>query len=144
MKSLYLFILESIGTPELILIALVALIVLGPRKLPQMMKTAGKTMAEFRKATTEFKTTWEREASFDEKASDVKMNSTVENQSTTENTIAESALPEKLTENQLPAPEVRELSAEDFSKNFPNKKIEVQKSPAKETEKTLSDKREWL
>ncbi len=63
---MFLFILESIGTSELILIAAVALIVFGPRKLPQMAKTVGKAMSEFRNATNEFKSTWEKEVSFEE------------------------------------------------------------------------------
>ena len=61
---MYLLILESIGTSELILIGIIALIVFGPRKLPQMAKTIGKTMADFRRTTHEFKSTWEREAEF--------------------------------------------------------------------------------
>lgn len=64
----FLLVFESIGTAELILIGIVALIFLGPRKLPQIAKTIGKTMADFRKTTNEFKTTWEREVNFDEEA----------------------------------------------------------------------------
>ncbi len=47
----YIFIFESIGTSELMLIGLVALIVFGPRKLPELARTIGKTMAEFRRST---------------------------------------------------------------------------------------------
>lgn len=65
---MFLFILESIGTSELILIGIIALIFLGPRKLPQIAKTIGKTMADFRNTTNEFKSTWEREVNFDEEA----------------------------------------------------------------------------
>jgi Tat protein translocase TatB subunit len=64
----FLFILESIGTSELILIGIIALIFLGPRKLPQIAKTIGKTMADFRNTTNEFKSTWEREVNFEEEA----------------------------------------------------------------------------
>jgi Tat protein translocase TatB subunit len=63
-----LFILESIGTSELILIGIIALIFLGPRKLPQIAKTIGKTMADFRNTTNEFKSTWQREVNFEEEA----------------------------------------------------------------------------
>ena len=63
---MFLFILESIGMQELILIGAIALIVFGPRKLPQMARTVGKMMAEFRKATSDFKETWEREVDFEE------------------------------------------------------------------------------
>ena len=58
---MFLFIFESIGTSELMLIGAVALIVFGPRKLPQLAKTLGKTIADFKNTTNEFKTTWERE-----------------------------------------------------------------------------------
>jgi TatA/E family protein of Tat protein translocase len=51
----YAFILESIGTSELILIGLVALIVFGPRKLPEFARTLGKMMNEFRRSTDDFK-----------------------------------------------------------------------------------------
>ena len=63
---MFLFIFESIGTSELLLIGIVALIFLGPRKLPQMARTLGKMMAEFRRTTDEFKSTWEREVNFEE------------------------------------------------------------------------------
>jgi Tat protein translocase TatB subunit len=64
----FLFILESIGTSELILIGIIALIFLGPRKLPQIARTIGKTMADFRNTTNEFKSTWEREVNFQDEA----------------------------------------------------------------------------
>ena len=64
----YLFILESIGTQELILIGIVALMFLGPRKLPEYAKKIGKFMADFRNTTQEFRNTWEKEVNFDEEA----------------------------------------------------------------------------
>jgi len=45
----------GIGMPELILILGVALIVLGPKKLPELAKTLGKGLAEFRRAADELK-----------------------------------------------------------------------------------------
>ncbi|MBM4263165.1 MAG: twin-arginine translocase TatA/TatE family subunit [Deltaproteobacteria bacterium] len=45
----------GIGGPELLLILAVALIVLGPKKLPELAKTLGKGLAEFRRATDELK-----------------------------------------------------------------------------------------
>ena len=65
---MFLFIFESIGTSELILIGIVALIFLGPRKLPEMARKIGKIMAEFRGTANEFKETWQREVSFEEEA----------------------------------------------------------------------------
>ena len=65
---MFLFILESIGTSELLLIGLVALIFLGPRKMPELARKIGKMMSEFRSATSEFKETWQREVNFEEEA----------------------------------------------------------------------------
>jgi Tat protein translocase TatB subunit len=45
----------GIGLPELIIIMVIALIVIGPSKLPDLAKALGKGMAEFRKATQEIK-----------------------------------------------------------------------------------------
>jgi Tat protein translocase TatB subunit len=45
----------GIGMPELLLILAVALIVLGPKKLPELARALGKGMAEFRRATDELK-----------------------------------------------------------------------------------------
>jgi sec-independent protein translocase protein TatB len=51
----------TLGGPELILILVIALIVFGPRKLPDIGKSIGRMMVEFRKASTEFKRTVEQE-----------------------------------------------------------------------------------
>jgi TatA/E family protein of Tat protein translocase len=45
----------GIGMPELILILALALIVLGPKKLPEIARTLGKGLNEFRRATDELK-----------------------------------------------------------------------------------------
>lgn len=65
---MFLFIFESIGTSELLLVGIVALIFLGPRKMPQMARKLGKMMAEFRGTANEFKETWAREANLEEEA----------------------------------------------------------------------------
>jgi Tat protein translocase TatB subunit len=58
----------TIGGPELILILVIALIVFGPRKLPDIGKSVGKMMAEFRRASTDFKRTIEEEVEAEKKA----------------------------------------------------------------------------
>ncbi len=63
---MFLLIFESIGTSELILIGIVALMFLGPRKLPMMARKAAKIMAEFRGTANEFKETWRKEVDFEE------------------------------------------------------------------------------
>jgi Tat protein translocase TatB subunit len=56
-----LLIFESIGAPELLVILVVALIIFGPRKLPELSRSLGRSLAEFRRHSDEFKRTWERE-----------------------------------------------------------------------------------
>ena len=51
----------TLGGPEIILILVVALIVFGPRRLPEIGKSMGKMLAEFRKASNDFKRTIEDE-----------------------------------------------------------------------------------
>jgi TatA/E family protein of Tat protein translocase len=51
----------TLGGPELFLILVLALIVFGPRKLPEIGKSMGRMLAEFRKASTDFKRTLEDE-----------------------------------------------------------------------------------
>jgi sec-independent protein translocase protein TatA len=51
----------SIGMPELILIFVVALLVFGPKKLPEIGKSLGRGLAEFKKASDELKKTIEDE-----------------------------------------------------------------------------------
>jgi sec-independent protein translocase protein TatA len=58
-------ILDSLGSTEFIFILLIALIFFGPRKLPQLAKSMGKGLAEFRKASDDFKRTWEREVALE-------------------------------------------------------------------------------
>ena len=65
---MFLFIFESIGTSELLLIGILALIFLGPRKMPEYARKAAKLMAEFRGTANEFKQTWQKELNFEEES----------------------------------------------------------------------------
>jgi sec-independent protein translocase protein TatB len=56
----------GIGMPELILIAVVALIVLGPKRLPDLAKSMGRAVREFKKATSELKDTLQVDSEFSE------------------------------------------------------------------------------
>jgi TatA/E family protein of Tat protein translocase len=51
----------GIGMPELIIIFVIALIIIGPKKLPDLARALGKGMAEFRKATNEIKSNLDME-----------------------------------------------------------------------------------
>lgn len=55
----------SLGMQEIIVIFVLALIVFGPRKLPELGKSLGKGLAEFKKASNELKQTWEEEVRLD-------------------------------------------------------------------------------
>jgi sec-independent protein translocase protein TatB len=140
---LYLFFIgESLGWQELILIGVVALIFLGPRKLPQLAKTIGKTMADFRKISTDFKSTWEKEVEEDSKmlktfASDPEM---------------DTPAIKSIEQSSLAAPQVKELNPAEIEKLFPKKDIQLEAETPIETVKaeevqpepvTLS-KRDWL
>ncbi|HYA17492.1 MAG TPA: twin-arginine translocase TatA/TatE family subunit [Bryobacteraceae bacterium] len=50
-----------LGTQELVFIFILALLLFGPKKLPELGRTIGKAMTEFRRAQSELKTTFERE-----------------------------------------------------------------------------------
>ena len=52
----------GIGMPELIVIMVIALIVIGPNKLPELAKSLGKGLAEFKKASEDFQRNIQEEA----------------------------------------------------------------------------------
>ncbi|MFZ0063311.1 MAG: twin-arginine translocase TatA/TatE family subunit [Pyrinomonadaceae bacterium] len=63
---MFLLILESLGSTELFFILIMALVFFGPRKLPQLSRSLGKNLAEFRRASEDFKRTWEREVALED------------------------------------------------------------------------------
>ncbi len=106
---MYLFILESLGTSELLLIGIVALMFLGPRKLPGLARKAGKLMAEFRGTASEFKETWQREVNFDEEAKLLNLNSL-----DADNDKGSSAAAQTVPIGTPAAPAIKELDPADF------------------------------
>ncbi len=131
----YLFIFESIGTSELLLIAVVALMVFGPRKLPELARTIAKTMGEFRRSTDEFKRTWEKEVNLD-------------GDNTNQNPEVTGYLGKPIernsvsSENEIIIPEIKEIDKEDFDKNTQIQEVHIAKQL--EAEKIPEDKRDWL
>ncbi len=137
----YLFILESIGTSELILIGLVALIVLGPKRLPEVARKIGKTMSDFRQTTNEFKKTWAEEANFDE---DIKEFKTMAD-SLRGNTVANENSVVKIgdsNENKILSPEIKKVNQENFAQNFSKEKIQAARE--NKTENATGNKQDWL
>lgn len=137
-----LFILESLGTSELILIGIVALIFLGPRRLPEIAKKAGKIMAEFRGTASEFKETWQREVDFEEEKKALDLDSI-------EAEAKPVAREEPASAGELPAvPQVTEADPDVIKERIAAAQA-VEEVGAPEPEKpefdsAVNDKRNWL
>ena len=74
---MFALIFESLSTTELLFILVIALIFFGPRKLPQLARSMGKGLAEFRRASDEFKHTWEREVAMEASKIESELENTV-------------------------------------------------------------------
>lgn len=136
---MFLFILESIGTSELVLIGIIALIFLGPRRLPDIAKKVGKIMAEFRGTASEFKETWQREVNFEEEAKALDINALEAEQS-----VARTGSIEVATKDVAPnAPEIKELDPAKFEE-LKAKAVSTETAEKLETVETTNDKQNWL
>lgn len=131
---MYIFILESIGTTELLLIGIVALIFLGPRRLPEIARKAGKIMAEFRGTANEFKETWEKEVNFEEEAKALRLDDI------DQPTVPRLPATPALAEVQPEAPQVRSIDSASFETAVTEKTVENVERP----DVTANDKENWL
>ena len=61
----------NLGMPEILMILVIALIIFGPRKLPELGKTLGNSLAQFRRASEDFKRQWEDEVEIERRRIDV-------------------------------------------------------------------------
>ena len=128
---MFLFIFESIGTSELLLVGVVALIFLGPRKLPEMARKFGKIMAEFRSTTSEFKETWQREVNFEEESKSLNLN-VLEAEAASEQRTA--------TQRELPTPEIKAVDPERLEKL----RAAHETGPETPAPADVNDKATWL
>ncbi|MCP4747801.1 MAG: twin-arginine translocase TatA/TatE family subunit [Desulfobacteraceae bacterium] len=62
----------GMGMPEIFLILALALIVIGPKKLPDLAKSLGRALGEFRRATDDLKDSIQRESGLDDIRNDIK------------------------------------------------------------------------
>ena len=92
-----LLVFEFLGTTELLVIALVALIIFGPRKLPEIGRTIGKGMAEFKRASEDFKRSWEDEVDLEKRRI-----TEFEPPKPAANTVARATEPELLESDEAP------------------------------------------
>ena len=70
----------SLGVPEMVFIFVLALLLFGPKKLPEVGRTIGKAMSEFRRASSELKATFDREIKTLEQETEFKELTEVTNQ----------------------------------------------------------------
>lgn len=139
---MYLFIFESIGTSELILIGIVALIFLGPRRMPEIARKLGKIMAEFRTTTQDFKQTWEKEVNFEEEVKALDLDLLDKDEA------VPAITPPVETENRIGTPEIKQIDKESFDRLAAESTVKPEDPKNGETEPSevdlLSDKRNWL
>lgn len=137
---MYLFIFESIGTSELLLIGIVALIFLGPRRMPEMARKIGKMMADFRNTTTEFKETWQREVNFEEEKKALTLDDIdAGTPATVEPAPVSASEPETITP--LTEPAIREIDPASLELPVQIKETGPEKAP---TAVDPLDKQNWL
>ena len=138
------FILETLGSTELIFILVVALIFFGPRKLPQLARSMGKGLAEFRKASDDFKRTWEREVALesvhleDSTILEAERQPSYESVATSDSPVVESPDQELVVARQTPV----ETTSEGVEQTPPNPvEVPAETTPA---EAQPLRKQEWL
>ena len=85
----------GIGMPELIVIMVIALIVIGPNKLPDLAKSLGKGLAEFKKASEDFQRNIQEEARKEEVEQLIKNKQAAETEQAATESPKETAKPDE-------------------------------------------------
>lgn len=138
---MFLFILDSLGSTELFFILLMALVFFGPRKLPQLSRSLGKNLAEFRKASEDFKRTWEREVAFEEANMEARKSQNID-----DNSILDSETQGPANEQLIEAVPVAEaVERQAPSKSIePSRSAEAQETSNKKIQSEPTRKQDWL
>jgi len=97
-----------LGSSEMLVILVVALIIFGPRKLPEISRTLGRSLSEFKRASEDFKRTWEREVELERTAQETRIERPALSDET-ERSIRP-AITEHSSEQPLPIPVASETS----------------------------------
>jgi len=121
------------GTGEMLLIALVAIIVVDPKKLPDLMKGLGKALGEFKQMSGEFKRTIEREteaADFEKRKAEAHENLYGKGAQTPDQTGDQAATPDHKPEGSVDAAQEHELQPEEYPQQPPVERAETGAEPA--------------
>ena len=142
---MFALILESLGSTELLFILAIALIFFGPRKLPQLARTMGKGLAEFRRASDDFKRTWEREVALETTRVDDNSMLETDQSFSYATTQTSSEPPADAAEPTLASPDSelvvpRESGVQSSSDTLP----EVQDAPVESVQPEPVRKQEWI
>ena len=90
----------SIGMPELIIILTLALIIFGPRKLPELGRSLGRSLGEFKRASNELRNTLDEEIRIEEER----------------NSAQRAAAPSPRPADEAPVPDSSQEAADDFDR----------------------------
>ena len=152
---MYLFIFESLGTSELILIGIVALIFLGPRRLPEIARKVGKVMADLRSTANDFKSTWEKEVDLEEEAKALRIDNILDEEPEDKPVPRENSILAESGDgtSTIEVPAIKAMNREEFEalttvRDEVSVKTNGHHEAAEEAETEepdlLSDKRNWL
>lgn len=130
---------EFLGTTELMVILVAALVLFGPRKLPEISRQIGKGLAEFRKASDDFRQTWEKEVQREFSVNEVESSRTIpaEEKPVIENTIGRGHALNSAVENDAVAPDEATIQPGET-----NEAVDCASVPESRPEPTR--KRDWI
>lgn len=126
----------GLGMTEVILILVIALIVFGPRKLPELGKSMGQAMFQFRKASDDFKRTWEQEVEYEKVRKD-------ENQSTSDYNSSDSNDPYNPYGDSETA-QTSEQSSDNAASSSPDQQTDVAAVESPADAAKAPEKQHWI